>query len=540
MKPSISVIITFYNCEKYIRKCLESILNQTVKETEIICIDDASSDHTLDILKEYEKKDLRISVIAFKKNRGVNYARNYALKLIKGTYVIILDGDDYFSPLFLEKLYKQAKSEDTDITFCGFYFYDELNEKIENTDRDINRSLLPYKKVFSMTPKRFDIIPSFVWNQMYKSDFIHKNSLHFACVQSFTDVYFNKTALLRAKRISFVDERLIYYRVNNKFSISHNLSALDAIKTIYHLYYFLEGEGLFIKYKKAFFETSLLKMNRSMNLPEPYRGILRSFYQKRLIPKFWGNTKIPSRYPKLLIENTCSDRFKKYFFYKREKIIPIILIANKMNFPLSFVTIQSIIENSNKDYFYDIYLFYCGNTLKINKLLSRYSLFNVRITCLKKIKNNFKEVFSEIDQSIKGYKIFFYINNNILINTDMTELLKIPQKKNLSLFKDNKDLCTDFMLFRTTIFQNKNTIDLFNKNKIYYYPKNLCKFVRNGNNSDIKRIPPILNYKYSPWRSPKCPYSKYWMNVAKRSKFYERFVFNCVLKFFIDKLKKRV
>lgn len=436
MKPNVSVILTVYNTEKYLKKCLDSLIKQSLKNIEIICIDDASDDASVAILHEYKKSDKRIQIIEFSTNKGANFARNTALKKVNGEYVVILDADDFYERTFLEKLYLQAKKTQADITFCGFDLYDNETQKIQKILWDINRELLPKSEIFSLEPELFDLLPSFVWNQMYKYDFIKENNLFFADIKCYTDVYFNKTALLKAKRISYVDEKLVYYRVNNKDSISHNLTYSGAIRTIYALASFLKKENLFEKYQDAFFITSLLKMKRIVKIPEPYCSLLRSFYQKHLIHKFWDNMSIPNSFSLLAAYDNCSDAFKRFFFQKREKILPIVMNSNDEKLPQTAVTIQSIIENINTDYFYDIYVL--GDNLSAIKCfnLTLLSNNNFRITYINTAERYYKKIDFERDLSyipelFDGYDKLLYLSDNILVTSDLTDLFKTDMKKNL-------------------------------------------------------------------------------------------------------------
>ena len=114
--PFVSVIIPVYNAEKYLRKCLDSVCGQTLKNIEIICVNDASTDNSLMILNEYAKKDGRIVVIDKKENEGSSFARKTAIANAKGDYIIPLDADDYYTkPKALEYSYKLAIQENSDI-----------------------------------------------------------------------------------------------------------------------------------------------------------------------------------------------------------------------------------------------------------------------------------------------------------------------------------------------------------------------------------------------------------------------------------------
>lgn len=113
--PKISVIIPIYNVESYLRKCLDSVCYQTLKDIEIICANDCSPDNSLEILKEYACHDKRIKIIDFEKNQGVAIARNEAMKLAKGEYICFIDPDDWIDLDFCEKLYNKAKEYDSDL-----------------------------------------------------------------------------------------------------------------------------------------------------------------------------------------------------------------------------------------------------------------------------------------------------------------------------------------------------------------------------------------------------------------------------------------
>ena len=113
----ISVIVPCYNVEGYIKKGLDSLINQTLKEIEIILINDGSTDDTINILREYEKKDKRIIIID-KKNEGVSKARNDGLKISTGEYIAFMDSDDWYELNTLELMYNKAKENDYDIVAC--------------------------------------------------------------------------------------------------------------------------------------------------------------------------------------------------------------------------------------------------------------------------------------------------------------------------------------------------------------------------------------------------------------------------------------
>lgn len=118
-KPIISIIVPVYNVEKYLRQCLDSLVSQTMKDIEIICINDGSVDNSLKILNEYEEKDKRICIVN-KKNSGVSDTRNSGLKIISGEYIMFVDSDDWVDTRICEILYKSATEENADCVMCSY------------------------------------------------------------------------------------------------------------------------------------------------------------------------------------------------------------------------------------------------------------------------------------------------------------------------------------------------------------------------------------------------------------------------------------
>ncbi len=118
--PKVSVIIPVYNVEKYLRQCLDSVVNQTLKDIEIICIDDGSTDNSLNILKEYAAKDSRVKLI-IQKNQGVSAARNQGLRAISGEYYLFIDSDDWIDEQMLENMYNKAIDDSVDLVICKYY-----------------------------------------------------------------------------------------------------------------------------------------------------------------------------------------------------------------------------------------------------------------------------------------------------------------------------------------------------------------------------------------------------------------------------------
>lgn len=130
--PLVSVIMPAYNAERFIVEAINSVINQTITDWELIVIDDCSSDETLEIIRTYSKNDKRIQAVANDRNMGVARTRNRGLELACGKYVALLDSDDYWAPQFLEKMLARAEETKTDITYCSYEMVGEDGQKVCN------------------------------------------------------------------------------------------------------------------------------------------------------------------------------------------------------------------------------------------------------------------------------------------------------------------------------------------------------------------------------------------------------------------------
>lgn len=228
MNPEIkvSVIVPIYNSEQYLKHCLDCILNQTLKEIEIICVDDGSTDSSPNILKEYQEKDNRI-IALHQQNQFAGMARNAGKAKASGEYLVFWDSDDYFYPEALAKMYVQCVKDDADICVCNANQYLE-NMQIETSATGyINQKYLPHEIPFNRHTNP-DYILNFTtavpWNKMFRHTFIKKYNLNFQSVRSGNDIYFVINALCLASRITIVDEPLVCYRTNQTNSLIGTLS----------------------------------------------------------------------------------------------------------------------------------------------------------------------------------------------------------------------------------------------------------------------------------------------------------------------------
>lgn len=238
----ISVIIPVYNAIPYLSECLDSLLNQSFTDFEILCVNDGSNDLSKDLLYEYSAKSEKIRVIE-QENQGAGKARNVGLSYAAGKYVIFLDADDFFESDLLKKVYFKAERTDSEIVIFDIYRFDNETKELKTPKMNLNKKYLPEKEVFSKAdiPEHiFNISLGTAWNKLYQKKFLMDKKLEFQEIRNSNTVYFSFATLLCADRISVVDERLLYYRSNNPGSTVGRISEsptcfIEAWRKIYSI-----------------------------------------------------------------------------------------------------------------------------------------------------------------------------------------------------------------------------------------------------------------------------------------------------------------
>lgn len=212
----VSVIIPVYNAEKHLRQCIESVLAQTLREIEIICVDDGSDDESVSILEEYQKQDPRLMILK-QDHQFAGTARNYGKSIAKGEYLVFWDADDYFDPDALKEMYEQCQRDDADICICSGSQYFEDGEYEAPSGRYIRKSEIPAVIPFCAKSEPDHIVSITVeapWNKMFRRSFIEEHRLDFQPIRNANDVFFVISALCIANRVTICQKRLVCYRKN--------------------------------------------------------------------------------------------------------------------------------------------------------------------------------------------------------------------------------------------------------------------------------------------------------------------------------------
>ena len=257
----ISVIIPVYNVEDYLYVCLNSILKQSYGDFEIICIDDASTDSSFEILEYFSKKDSRVKILKNDLNKGSGYSRNKALDMANGKYIFFLDGDDWIDKETFEFLFNQCEKDDLDvIMFKNIAFYDDKNDFGYENYYDMDFMNKYDGTVFNhwdLTSREVFSLPVGPCNKLYKKSFLDKHSIRFPnenIIQEDNPFFFKVITL--AEKIGF-STKYLYVRRRRPDSVMGSLGDERLFSRIYIsellVEYFLSDDVLYEHYKNNLF-----------------------------------------------------------------------------------------------------------------------------------------------------------------------------------------------------------------------------------------------------------------------------------------------
>lgn len=219
----VSIIVPVYNVEKYLRKCIDSLINQILNDIEIICINDGSTDKSLEILEEYKNRDSRI-ILLNQENSGQSVARNRGIEIAKGEYLGFVDPDDWIDLDYYEKLYNAASTNDTDIAVGGIIRVTGIKKKkFLNFEKETLTDNTKLKFELCDVPEK-----SYIWNKIYKTQKLKEINLKFEEGRIFEDCIFTPQALFFLGKMVTVPNTYYYYLRRNNSTVKQRSQKANA------------------------------------------------------------------------------------------------------------------------------------------------------------------------------------------------------------------------------------------------------------------------------------------------------------------------
>lgn len=434
-KPSeakVSVILPIYNAEKYLRECLDSVINQSLKEIEIICVNDGSTDNSLDIIKEYAAKDSRIFYID-KPNAGYGQTMNCGIEIATGEYIGIVEPDDFIDLKMYETLYNKAQETGVDFVKGDTYFWWSKNNQKKYSNCITDKSL--YNSV-RHDLYNIGLIVGAITNcaGIYKRSFINKYAIKYQETPgaSFQDQGFYYQVIFNAQSGYYINIPFYYYRQDNS---SSSVNSKKTVECIFNEYHFIKSKLSQIKDKEKFYPLYYTKMINSYlwNLSRVEEDAWTEINQKisEEIKQEYASGNLNSS----IIDSKTWNKIKPYI--TGTQTIPVILSADNNYAPYMYITMFSMLENAKKTTSYDYYLlvpssFDNKNKKMIMKLKENYDC-DIHFVDMKNSFSDLKQMISHItsptyyrllaaDILPKYYEKCLYLDVDVCVCQDLSEL----------------------------------------------------------------------------------------------------------------------
>lgn len=518
-----SVIIPVYNVEQYLPKCLDSLINQTLKDIEIICINDESPDNCDKILEEYAKKDSRI-VVLNEKNSGQGSARNRGLEIARGKYIQFLDSDDFYEPTCCEEMYNlMEKHQDINVAcFDTNIIYDAYEDK---KDGDSNYFRMHFEGKTKVKPfMAHQLVDVNCWNKIFKRSFIDTNNLRFPEKLHYEDVGFFWFWITRTDYIYFYHKKLTnYLRRRGSFMgeiyEKSSKSIFDAFKVNELIYDDLIKNNKWNEYKDTYLRAYLLKVRWLINCfakelwneRKKLIDICAQFLQQFDISLSNLDDFEVDEFKKITSKNYYTyNAFKNYEVEHPYPLfkngIAICFCCDKKYIEYLSVTIYSIIKNSSNEHNYDITILYNDIydfqkrfllSMIENKPNISIKFFNMQDYIKKYSLNN---LFIRTDMSLAAYYRLFigeifekyekilYLDSDLIINRDIAQLFNTELSDyslgacldtNIANYmfvrEDDKKYMSDFRNYMRNTFKYYDSKRYFNSGVLLINIKNFRK-----------------------------------------------------------------
>ena len=465
----VSVILPVYNVGMYLGKCLDSLINQTLNEIEIICINDGSTDNSLEILEKYAQNDPRIKIID-KENEGQGVARNIGIDMAQGKYIGFVDPDDWVSTQMFEKMFTQAENLNSDIVICNFIKYEEENnkilrpkyfEKITKPTKTTRIDVEEGKVDRQIVDDSLLVSPCYSVNRIYKTQLLKSNNIKFSQSKCYEDVMFVLKSHLATDNISYIPQPFYFYRIRSGSTLRNikNLSTYS-IHIFKELSEYLQEKNIFDKYYdnyKYFVMMNIIWKDEQFSRKEKQElfANLKNLLSKNdisLVKKKLLSKKMDHIFS---LTNNPSNR--------RQKILTILGIKLKFKylkgqFKQEEELIKKIKQNQKK-YPKDSYLLFDCLHDDTVECIDAYSLFEYMLSIGKKayyVLLKTSELYKKLEAQNKLQNIIVLENSSREYPADFLESI-------YEVLLRAKAIITSFG-------ENSNTVNkFFKKNKFWQY-----------------------------------------------------------------------
>lgn len=426
----ISIIMPLYNAERFLGETLQNIANQTYKDYELICIDDASEDSTVDIVKENQAKDNKIKLFRNAKREGAAFSRNRGMSLAKGDYISFLDGDDIFEEEMLEKAYNCALKNDLDIVMFEYKHTDSkkiYQKQYIFRDGDFNQKYCrtPFS-LQAIKAEEYCMLHSAPWNKLFRTQFILDNRLEFQSLSCSNDVYFVEMAYSLADRIMQLDDNrvMVYARDHDTPTrISFDRDPMCAYYACYKLIEEINKRQLMDKLyehcylKCLFILLSAMSQTKTEEKKEKFYNFLKEegIYHLKGEGIYYSllNSKIKSIYERFIIEDYQSQ------WFKGENQVSYLMTRNEEKFHKLFAEYHNILVWGAGNFGYGmikgitrmgltVYGIIDANPKLKGQRVGTYTILSKEDINFEKIDLvmvSAKGVFSEVQHELKDYDI---------------------------------------------------------------------------------------------------------------------------------------
>ena len=437
-RPKISVIIPVYNAADYLWQCLDTVIHQTLKDIEIILVDDGSTDNSLRICHEYAQKDDRIRVY-HQENQGAGIARNTGLKLAKGKYLSFLDADDFFELNMLEKLYDRSFITNSDIVICRSK---SLKDKeIESMEWTLKEGFL-WKDIFSLddyffSEHMFQVCVGWTWDKLFKTSLIKKYNLQFSNTLHSNDLVFCYSAISVAKSITYIKDELIYHRYHSgSLADSQERKPEEFMKAILSLKQKLEELGTYEKTFNSFIKWIEVFSNwhfKSMKNLSSKKEVIDCIEQL--------NKKIPFN-----IQNIFRKLGYHYHFPKISVVIPVYNVQKYLDEAIKSALAQTLDD-------IEIICVNDGSTDNSLNILKKYQRLDPRIKIIDKKNTGYGHSLNVGIQAAEGEYIAILESDDFILPDMYQVLYEKAKKQNLDFVKadyyrftgEGKDLLKEYI-----------------------------------------------------------------------------------------------